>query len=211
MHRATKFTWYGLLIGLVSILLSSCAAGPPAKTGFLDDYSRLKPVPDVENRFRYINPSINPGDYSKFIVEPVAVNLSAKTRKLNIDEQTLDELAKHFHTKIIEELKKGYQVVQSAGPGVARVRAAITDIEKTNPLLNIHPGMKLMGGGLGGAGMEGEVVDSVSNVTIAAVINNQKGSRLGLTSGLTRFGHAKELMEEWAKNLKEWLDKNHGK
>jgi len=94
---------------------------------------------------------------------------------------------------------------------VARVRTSISDVDKTLPYLNIHPGTKLTGAGLGGAGAEMEVVESVSGQTIAAAIDNQKGSRLSIGAGLTWYGHAEQVMEKWAKDLKKWIDEVHGK
>jgi len=123
----------------------------------------------------------------------------------------LQGLAKHFHQKITEELQKGYQVVQSSGTGVARVRTSISEVVKTNPALNIHPGTKITGAGLGGAGAEMELVDSVSGQTIAAAIDNQKGSRLSIGAGLTWLGNAEEVMDNWAEDLKKWVDEVHGK
>ncbi len=104
-----------MIIGLAPIWLAGCAT-PAAKTGFLKDYSKLEPYPDIEGRHRYINPNINAADYSKFIVDPVAVNLSEKGQERGVDPEKLDELAKLFHQKIGENLKQGYQVVNSAGP-----------------------------------------------------------------------------------------------
>ncbi len=210
MNRYLKIALAALFIGLAPIWISGCAA-PAAKTGFLKDYSKLEPHPDIDGRHRYINPNMNAGDYSKFMVDPVAVNLSETGKERGVDQEKLDELAKFFHQQIVHNLEQGYRVVSSPGKGVARVRVAITDVEKTNPLLNIHPGMKMTGAGLGSAGMEAEIVDSVTGQTIAAAIDNQKGSRLSLTAGLKWFGHAQAVMENWAEDLKKFIDKGHGK
>ena len=212
MIRNIKIAMAWLLVGLAPVLISGCATQTPAaKTGFLKDYSKLEPHPDIDGRHRYINPNINAGDYSKFIVDPVVLSLSEKGKERGIDQEDLNEQVTFFHQKIVEELEKDYRVVSSPGKGVVRVRVAITDVEKTNPLLNIHPGTKLTGAGLGGAGMEGELVDSVTGQTIAAFIDNQKGSRLSLVAGLKWFGHAQAVMENWAKDLKKGIDQALGK
>jgi len=199
-----------LLVGLAPVLISGCAT-PAAKTGFLKDYSKLEPDPDIDGRHRYINPNMNAGEYSKFIVDPVVLSLSETGKERDIDQEDLNEQVTFFHQKIVEELEKDYRVVSSPGKGVARVRVAITDVEKTNPLLNIHPGTKLTGAGLGGAGMEAELVDSVTGQTIAAAIDNQEGSRMSLLAGVQWFGHAQAVMENWADDLKKFIDQAHGK
>jgi Protein of unknown function (DUF3313) len=200
-----------IFAGILAFTLVGCAGHEAARTGFLKDYSKLEAHPDVDGRFRYINPSVDASKYSKFIVDPVAINLSKEGKEEVTDPEDLQGLAKHFHQKITEELQKGYQVVQSSGPGVARVRTSISEVEKTNPALNIHPGTKITGAGLGGAGAEMELVDSVSGQTIAAAIDNQKGSRLSIGAGLTWLGNAEEVMENWAEDLKKWVDETHGK
>ncbi len=199
-----------LLVGLAPVLISGCAT-PAAKTGFLKDYSKLEPDPDIDGRHRYINPNMNAGEYSKFIVDPVVLSLSETGKERDIDQEDLNEQVTFFHKTIVEELEKDYRVVSSPGKGVARVRVAITDVEKTNPLLNIHPGTKLTGAGLGGAGMEAELVDSVTGQTIAAAIDNQEGSRMSLLAGVQWFGHAQAVMENWADDLKKFIDQAHGK
>jgi len=202
--------YFFILAGILVFTLVGCS-GQAAKTGFLKDYSKMEAHPDIDGRFRYIDPNIDASKYSKFIVDPVAINLSEKGKGRKTDPKELKRLAKYFHKKITEELQKGYQVVQSSGAGVARIRTSISEVDKTLPYLNVHPGTKLMGGGLGGAGAEMEVVDSVNGQTIAAAIDNQKGSRLSIGAGLTWYGHAEEVMENWAKDLKKWIDGVHGK
>ncbi len=171
----------------------------------------LQPHPDIDGRFRYINPKMNASDYSKFIVDPVILSLSKEGIGEEIDQEDLNEQVTFLHGKILEELGKDYQIVNNPGKGVARVRVAITDIDKTNPALNIHPGTKLSGAGLGGAGMEAEMVDSVTGETIGSAIDFQKGSRLSLVAGLTWFGHAQAVMEDWAEDIRKFIDKAHGK
>ena len=190
-----------VVIGFFAALALSGCATQAAKTGFLKNYSSLEPHPDIDGRHRYINPHVDAGKYSKFIVEPIAINLSAKGKERGIDPKELSQLATFFRQKITEELQKGYKVVQSAGPGVARVRTSISDVDKTLPYLNIHPGTKMMGGGLGGAGAEMELVDSTTGQSIAAAIDNQKGSRLSVGAGLTWYGHAEEVMGNWNKYM----------
>ncbi len=96
------------------------------------------------------------------------------------------------------------------GPGVLRLRAAITDIEKTTPIMNIHPAMKISGIGLGGASMEAEAVDSQTRERVIAVVDSREGSRASIGAGLQTFGHAKQVMDFWVERFRKNLDKAHG-
>ncbi len=92
-----------LLVGLAPVLISGCAT-PAAETGFLKDYSKLEPDPDIDGRHRYINPNMNAGEYSKFIVDPVVLSLSETGKERDIDQEDLNEQVTFFHKTIVEEL-----------------------------------------------------------------------------------------------------------
>ncbi len=87
-----------------------------------------------------------------------------------------------------------------------RIRVAITQISETIPLLNIHPGMKLTGAGLGGASMEAEAVDSKTGKRVAAVMETESGNRLSIAAGFSQFGHAKQVMDGWIERFVKRLD-----
>ena len=97
-----------------------------------------------------------------------------------------------------------------AGPGTARLRVGITDVDDTIGVLNISIYTKITGAGLGGAAFEGEVVDSMTGEQIAAVSRWGSGSRI-LRAGYTHTGDAKILMDRWAKNMRKRLDDAHGR
>ena len=196
----------GYLFFVVVFIGVSACSPQPTKTGFLDDYSQLTPSPHVKGAYAYFNPEDTLGHYSKFIIEPVHVVLTPKEEE-DIGHDKLKELAEYFRTQIILELGERYSIVKKPGPGVARVRIAITDVQAAKRILNIHPGTMISGVGLGGACMEGEVVDSVSGERIAAVIDCQKGRR-GL-AGLTRFEQSEHALHEWAQRFRTRLDEAH--
>ena len=89
------------------------------------------------------------------------------------------------------------------GPGVARIRAALTDINKSNAT-TLLPTSKMAGVGLGGATLEAEMVDSKTNQQIVALVEAQLGSRVPF-SGLGKWDAAKQAMDDWGKRLQKRL------
>jgi hypothetical protein len=87
---------------------------------------------------------------------------------------------------------------------------ALTDIKKSKIAQNILPQTKLIGTGLGGASMEAEVLDSQTKVQLAAIVQSQLGNSLSL-DGLSTWGDAKAVMEDWAVQFRERLDQIHGR
>ena len=77
-------------------------------------------------------------------------------------------------------------------------------------MLNILPAAKVSGAGLGEAAMEAEIVDSQTGAQLRALVEMQSGSRLSL-AGVTKWGDAKAVMHEWAKELRKRIDETHGK
>jgi Protein of unknown function (DUF3313) len=199
-----------VLISAASLV--GCASQSVEHSGFLNDYSQLKPSPRVEGTMIYENPAKPLRAYDKFILDPVVVHFAPNAKGVGIDPDTLNELAKHFNDEVTKALTEGgYGVVAAPGPGVLHLRAAITEIDKTVPVANIHPAMKMSGLGLGGASMEAEGLDSQSNERVFAVVDSQKGSRMDFVGGLQTYGNAKAVMNEWAKRFVQQLDEVHGR
>ena len=206
MTHVIKVICFG---AIVSAMAAGCATvQDPGQAGFLSDYSNLEEVDD--NHLVYL--SGNAGNYSKFIIEPVAMLYRQPEEKRIFSDEELEDLQVHFKTAVIEALTEddGYQVVEVAGPGTARLRIGITAVDDTIGALNITIYTKITGAGLGGAAMEGEVVDSMTGEQIAAVSRWGSGSRI-LRAGFTHTGDAKILMNRWAKDLRKRLDEAHGR
>ncbi len=201
------------LIWIVSLALLTGAIGhAEAQTrtsGFLIDYSEFKPSSEIRGALVYEHPAVTLKDFNKIIVEPIAVHFAPSAEGVTIDPAKLNELAQYLHSQAVKALNEKYQVVNNSGPGVLRIRTAITGIERSIPILNIHPGTKLLGIGLGGASMEAEAVDSVTGERILAIVDSQHGNRMSLFAGLSEFSHAKQVMDMWVERFMSRLDSAH--
>ncbi len=195
---------------ILALVLTACQTEPAKNSGFLRDYSMLKANPEIEGQMRYENPSIKLASYKSFMIDPIVVHFAPNAQGVAINPDDLKALTDHFRNTAIERLSKDFSVVDRAGAGVLRIRVAITDISKTIPALNIHPGTKLTGAGLGGASMEAEALDSVSNTRVLAAVETTEGERMAFAPGLTQFGHAKQVMEIWVDRFVTTLKTLHG-
>ena len=127
------------------------------------------------------------------------------------DEQ-LEELRTYFRARLEKVLTEdeAYEIVDSSGQGVAKLRIGITALDASNGALNVAIYTKVTGAGLGGAAMEGEMVDSVTNEQLAAAVQWGSGSRI-LRAGFTKLGDAKILINRWTGNLRQRIDIAHGR
>jgi hypothetical protein len=181
-------------------------------SGFLKDYSQLKPSREHEGVQSYQNPSKSLQDYDKFLIDPVIVHFAPNAQGSGVDPIKLKKLTDYFLYEAVRALVKRYRVVSEPGPGVLRLRMAITDVQTTQPMFNIHPATKLLGLGIGGASMEAEALDSKTGERILAVVDKRSGEYNPLPSAaeFDEFGHAKEVVKHWVERFVSRLDKAHG-
>ena len=193
------------------ILLCACAAPPVSEidqSGFLSDYSKLEKIDD--NMLRFVDESA--GDFSSFIIDPVVITFRQPPDEQVFTDEELSEITEYYDEAVIEALSKdeGYPIVEYPGPGVARLRIGITNVEETIGILNITIYTKITGLGLGGASFEGEIIDSVTGKQLAAVVRWGTGSRI-LKAGITHMGDAKIAIDRWAKDLRAQIDEANGR
>jgi len=187
-------------------------------SGFLGDYSKLKRSRQLKGAMSYENPSKKLGHYDKFMIDQVVVHFAPNAKGIGVDPIKVQQVADYFHRELwlALSMRMRYQVVNTPGPGVLRLRMAITDIKTTVPIMNIHPGTKLLGQvlgfGLGGASMEGEAVDSQTGERVLAVVDMRRGAFNPFPSaaGFDEVGHAEEVVRYWVKRFVGRVDKVHG-
>ncbi len=176
-------------------------------TGFLSDYSHLQS--ESNPALWYVKKGDLAG-YHSFIVDPVKVRFQRGAKAIEeqikgkLTQLEINQLANYMHTKVVEAIQNsGNNVVHHPGTGVARIRVAITDIEKST-IASLFPPARLAGIGLGGASMEAEIIDSITHQQIAVVIKAKKGSRIPFVN-LRRWDAAKQVIDDWAKRFQKNL------
>ena len=200
-----------VVLGTVSSgLLTGCQAQKAAYSGFLGDYSKLRPSSDVEDALYYQNPAKSLKDYDKFMIDPVLVHFAPNAKGTALDPAKLKKLTDYAYDELTKALSERYTVVNTKGPGVLRLRSALTDIKKTKPAMNISPVTKLSGLGLGGASMEAEALESQTGERVFAVVDTRPGTLLAIGPGLDPIGHAKQVIRHWIKRFVNRIDKAHG-
>jgi hypothetical protein len=191
-------------VGFITVI-SGCAS-TPEQSGFLSTYANLQPVDSTT--LRYID-TAELAHYSAFIVEPVSVRFYNQDEAANLKPEDVAHLQQFYYAAVTKALTDaGIKLVSDPGPGVARIRLAITNLKSGTPALNIIPQTKLTGLGLGQATSEGEIVDSITTVQIAAAIDSETGSRLSF-AGLSKWGDAESVMTGWAEKIAKRIQEAH--
>lgn len=204
--RLNQNIFFVLLVA-TSLLSAGCSAQKSVSVGFISDYSNLEPTGDKS--MRYLAPDNALAGYSSFIIDPVKIHFHAQAKGTDTPRADVENLAIYMRGALVDAIADKYKVVSRPGPGVARVRIALTDVKKSSPALNVLPQTKLVGMGLGGVAMEGEIVDTQTGRQLAALIESRLGERISL-DGLSKWGDAKAVIDGWAERFRERLDEAHG-
>ena len=199
-----------LNIMVISLCLTAGAAYAKQEySGFLVDYSQLKPGPKGGVAKVYRKEGVDYKKYSKIMMDHVVFFFKDDAAEKGIDPLEMAELSHKFHQAAKDALSGAYPMVEESGPDVMRVRVAITDLELPKRTVGMLKSiMTGKGPGLGEISMEFESLDSVTGQRIAAGVDQRTGTRL---ESLRRFSTAEDAFKFWAQRLRLRMDEVHGK
>ncbi len=228
MRSACTLLALGLAVSLAQAGIGIAAAGEkekakkaPPVSGFLGDCSDLQPHPDKKLMLVYRKHAGVLAAYDKFLVDPVLIYFHDEAKGVGVDPQELAELAGFLREAVVGALTEGgkYQVVEEPGPGVVRLRGAITDVVPVDPAKNIGASVAGMATGvglllprvdLGKTSIEAEFLDSETSERLVAVVAEKKGKRFGgKIKGAKTWGDVKAAFKQWSKDLRKRLDQIH--
>jgi len=172
---------------------------PAPTSGFLGDYSNFKPVEQGKPLSLEKNPNKTLKSYSKIMIDPLQVNFHAEAKGKNIPLKTLDNLLDYFHGALLKEVKDSpWILAEQPGDDVVTLRIAVTDIAPNMQILNLAVTSTASGLGTGWAAMEAEFVDSSTGERVLALTDRRKGNRAVYFRGWSRWGHTKNVFNQWA-------------
>jgi hypothetical protein len=184
----------------------------------LGDYSQLKEGGEGEAKLVYIAPDAHWQSYRKILMEPVTAWADEKLDK--VPKEDLQMLVDHLTGSVQAALKDDYQFVNQLGPDVMRLRVAITQAQGSKVALDtvttVMPQARAVStvGGLvtgtaafvGQAGVEAELLDSVTNQRLAAAVDRRVGQKKLIGGGvLDKWADVKDSFDYWAQRLKTRL------
>jgi len=209
--------------------IQGCASESTALTfsGFLENYSGIRPAPDESGAWVYRKPGVDFKPYTKIMLDPLVIWPSPNSPYGGINTGTMWQLALAFHDQMSKTLQDGYTIVQEPGPGVLRLRAALTEVHLVKPT-HKSPGPLLpMVGDIvmftsqtisgveltalsGQAAIEAELLDSQTHVRLVAYIEKRKSETTVITKDPHSLGPIRGILNYWARKLRQRLDEERG-
>ncbi len=211
-----------MFLALGTLFIAGCSTTHQARSvttsGFLDNYAQLKEGEDGQAVLRYVRPGVNWASYNKIIIDPVMVYAGPKSDLASANQEQRQALASYFMATLKENLSQDFKLVNSPGPGVLRVRAAITDADSSMVMLNtvttilpiglaVSTLKRVVTGSdsfVGDAQAEMEILNSTDGVRLAAAVDKRIGTK-AIRSKFGSWNDAKEAFDFWAERLRTRL------
>ncbi|HXK24082.1 MAG TPA: DUF3313 domain-containing protein [Myxococcota bacterium] len=182
--------WLGCAAGAHSSAPSAAEASPFGPSGFLGDYSALRPGGKNRARLVYLDANADFSGYERVIIEPVVVWKSDDERFAGISPAKREALAREFQAELERAFAQEFAIAGGdAGAGTLRARnaltAAIAAPGSSDPERLQYVEVEL------------ELVDAVTHQRLAAAVDS-KGARPSSAHGAPQALEAKAAFEEWA-------------
>lgn len=200
-----------------AISLAACTAIPPVEqefSGFLGDYSKLEKVKtaDGQTAMRWVKPGIKRGMYKALMIDPVVYypEINPKTPE---EAKTWEEIRQYMTQRIRAEVSSVFPVTDTPGPGVVRMRGAITAIVTPLQGIQVHEVLPVtMAFAAASTAMgyrdrlvvvyhEGEIRDSMSNELISQVVHQGFADKLDNDRDQVNLQKVQKLIDTWSKQI----------
>ena len=213
----------------VLLLISGCSNAPRPQplefSGFLHNYSGLRPAPDDSGAWTYRKPGVDLRPYTKIMLDPLVIWPSPESNHQGVDPDTAWHLAYAFEDHMRQAMAGGYPMVKQPGPGVLRIRAALTGVvlqrpgmKSPGPLIPlagdimVQASEKVSGRYMlaGEASIEAEALDAKTHERLAAFVENRMSSKVLVTKDKDSLGPILEMVTYWSKRFRQRLDEARG-
>lgn len=214
---------------LALALIGGCAANVGTASwptsapysGFLADYSKLRPVPGLPGTLIHVDQSVNLRPYTRIIIDPVQIFLSENLDYRGLQPEVLLRMTETLSSGFQKVMQADYQVVKVAGPDVLRIRLAITQVHPVElPLkpTDFIPIKALVNAGRAATGesphrvelsAEMEVLDAHGRVVMSGVATREGDRSLAQGDQIT-WADLTPILTAWANRFRQSLNDARG-
>ena len=208
-----------LVVVLLTIsFLTGCAAKSPKPSGFLSNYPKLQESSKIDGAMVWKKEGVTLKDYDNVLVEPVQTFFDLSDDKYSdVDPAEIEELTTYGTNVLTGALSSKFTVVKKTGARTVIVRAAITDVETSIPVMNavssVIPvgivfsyGRSAITGSHTGVGvLQYEVVflDGVTHEPLAVLVHRKSGEKWDFSGITDDLGHVRSQFDLIAEKMGE--------
>ncbi|AYC30944.1 DUF3313 domain-containing protein [Pseudomonas cavernae] len=207
-----------LIVGALAfgLLLAGCSSSttqPEQYSGFLGDYSQLKPATSASGApvLRWTSPGLDLSRYDSVLVERPQFYPKPQP-SAQVSQQTLDQIATYLQQTMQRELNGQMKVVQQPGANTLVLRSAISSVDVSPEGLKpyeVIPIALVVAAASTAAGtrdentsiyVEMQALDAASNKVVAQVVRKGSGLQLENTSTQLSLKDLQPVLDVWAKD-----------
>lgn len=213
----SKFT-YGLVV--LSAMLGGCTTTMQTRSvepsGFLDDYAQLREGKGKEAQLVYVNEGADFSNYTKILMDPIELHAVPDSKLAKLDQEDQEALLNYFHASVHDHLQGDYVFVEEPGPGVMRLRLAVTEAHGSKPVANtistlIPIGLAVSTVKAAATGVhlavaetqaEMELTDSQSGERLAAAVDARAGRKFTFRfDKWSKYAQVRDAFDYWAERI----------
>lgn len=129
MRRFIVATAVGFAIAVVALAHAGAALAQETDSGFLRDYARLEETQDGAGTTTraWVSPKFTPDNYNALLIDPIVFYPEPRPTE-KVSAETLQQILAYINDLAKRTLSERFNVVDQAGPGVLRIRAAFTSV-----------------------------------------------------------------------------------
>ncbi|MBS0581245.1 MAG: DUF3313 domain-containing protein [Proteobacteria bacterium] len=207
----------GMARGAALLLAGGIALA--ADSGFLPDYTKLQEVRDLNGHAirQWNSPNLNRANYQKILIDKVTYYPAPKGSE-QVSDQTLSDIQQYMDTQLRTVALKRIPQVTEPGPGVLRVKVAITAVDTSAtglkpwqiiPVALVIQGAKAATGNRpenSNLAVEALVTDSVSDEPLGMSVRAAHGAKLPNGHTQLTLDTVKSRIDDWAANIASLVD-----
>ncbi len=200
-------------LALSMIFLSACSPKTPKPNSIISDPSILKPVPDKDNVFYYLNKDFNANDYRYVIVPEIKINVEKEDEK-NVDKKLLKQIATYYQQNLQKELSKVLSKNRTNNGLIMEVSIASLNVsyDELKPWEYLPYGLAIKAIARGttletrklNTVIAIKLSDKKTKISQIIVVDNKVEDDIESYDEFT-FKNVKPLLDSWIKNSKEKL------
>lgn len=182
-------------IATLVVALLACGVTRQARdveySGFLGDYSILKPGPEGGAKLVYQNPAADIKSYDKILLVPVTIWAGEGSAMNDLSAEDRKMVADRLFSVVHDRLAKDYTMVQQPAPHTMRMAIAITAADRSYPVMDTISTIVPIGLGVstlkaiatgkpafvGEASVELRVTDSQTGAILFEAVDSRVGTK----------------------------------
>jgi hypothetical protein len=193
-----------------------------SNVGFLTEPGKLKVQAANGGFLCWRQSGINWKSYDKVMIERIQVYVTPANEQSPIDPSDLKALLDYFHSALVKNLSPEVQLVTTPGPGVLRLRLALTSLVPTNTVASMagtavpYGFVAEMGSGaatgrpvgstpyLGKTGLEAQFRDGATGAILGECADTQIGLKYAADLNKGTATAAEAWMNGYASSFTSW-------